>query len=220
MSAVLSWSGGKDSALALYYAKKNPNIKINSLLTTITEKYSRISMHGVRRELVETQAAQLNFPLELVYLPANCSNEDYGSIMARKMGHLKKKGIKSVIFGDIFLEDIRRYREENLAKVGIEAQFPLWKNSTEKLATKFIDLGFKGIITSIDSNHLPKKFIGRHYNRDFLSELPDDVDPCGENGEFHSFVYDGPIFKDPITFSLGEIVFRDNQFYFVDLLPL
>jgi uncharacterized protein (TIGR00290 family) len=219
MNAILSWSGGKDSALALYYIQKNSKIKVKSLLTTLTDKYDRISMHGVRRELVERQAAQLNIPLELVYLPTDCSNEEYGSIMARKMRQFKKEGINRVIFGDIFLEDIRRYREENLAKVGIEAQFPLWNNSTEKLATSFIDLGFRGIITCVDSKYLPKEFIGRYFNHDFLSDLPDDVDPCGENGEFHSFVYDGPTFEHPITFTLGEIVLRDNQFYFVDLLP-
>lgn len=219
MKAILSWSGGKDSALALYYVQKNSKIKVKSLLTTLTDKFDRISMHGVRRELVERQAAQLNIPIELVYLPADCSNEGYGSIMARKMRQFKKEGINTVIFGDIFLEDIRRYREENLSKVGIEAQFPLWNNSTEKLAIKFIDLGFRGIITCVDSKYLPKEFIGRHFNHDFLSDLPDDVDPCGENGEFHSFVYDGPIFEHPITFALGEIVLRDNQFYFVDLLP-
>lgn len=217
-NSILSWSGGKDSALALYYAQKDPNIKLESLMTTLSEKYQRISMHGVRKELLEKQAAQMDFSLELIYLPADCSNEVYNSIMEKKMKQLKEKDIDTIIFGDIFLEDIRIYREENLSKVDMSAYFPLWDIPTEKLAHKFIDLDFKAVITCIDSELLDKNFVGREYNAKFLSDLPENVDPCGENGEFHSFVYNGPLFEKAISYKLGKVVFRDNQFYFIDLL--
>ncbi len=218
MKTVLSWSGGKDSALALYYAKKDPNIEIISILTTITEHYERISMHGVKKELLEEQSKQLGVPLELIYIPTDSSNEIYNSIMEGKMLELKKNGINSVIFGDIFLEDIRAYRENNLSKIGMNAHFPLWKQSTEKLTHEFIDLGFKAIITCIDSEFLDKSFIGREFNKDFIADLPEEVDLCGENGEFHTFVYDGPLFENSVTFNLGKVEFRDNRFYFKDLM--
>jgi len=218
MKAVLSWSGGKDSALALYYTKKDQNIEIVSLLTTITEQYQRISMHGVRKELLEEQSIKLGIPLEIVYIPIDCSNEKYNSIMEKTMLKLKNDTITSVIFGDIFLKGIRKYRENNLSKIGMSAFFPLWDQSTEKLAYKFINLGFKAIITCIDSTFLDDSFIGREYDEDFIADLPEKVDPCGENGEFHTFVYDGPLFEDSVTFQLGKVEFRDNRFYFKDLL--
>lgn len=219
MNSIISWSGGKDSALALYYAQKDPNIRIFSLLTTLSKKYERISMHGVRKELLIKQSEQLRLPLELVSLPLDCSNEVYSSIMAEKMAQLYEEGIKAVIFGDIFLEDIRAFREENLAKVDMNALFPLWNKPTDQLARDFIDLGFKAVITCVDSKYLDKNFIGRIYNINFLSDLPKEVDPCGEHGEFHTFVFDGPIFENIIPYNLGEIVFREDQFYFIDLLP-
>lgn len=217
-NSILSWSSGKDSALAMYYAQKDPNINLVSLMTTLSEKYQRISMHGVQKEFLEKQAGRMDLSLELIYLPADCSNEVYNSIMEQKMKKLKEGNINTVIFGDIFLEDIRTYREENLSKVNMNAHFPLWGISTEKLAHKFIDLGFKAVITCVDSEYLDKRFIGREYNTEFLSDLPKNVDPCGENGEFHSFVYDGPLFNKAISYKLGKVVFQDNQFYFIDLL--
>ncbi len=216
--STLCWSSGKDSAMAFYHAQKDPNIRILSLMTTLSEEYDRINMHGIRKELLKAQVSQLDLPLELVYIPADCSNELYNKIMEKKMKELKRDGVDSLIFGDIFLEDIRAYREKNLSKIGINAIFPLWKSSTNDLAQIFLSLGFKAVISCIDSEFLDKSFIGRQYNYDLLSDLPENVDPCGENGEFHTFVSDGPIFKKPIKYSLGKVLFRDNRFYFVDLL--
>ncbi|TXT61161.1 MAG: ATP-binding protein [Promethearchaeota archaeon] len=218
MKVIMSWSGGKDSVIALYNVLKNDELEVSSLLTTITEAYERISMHGVRKELLEAQSKALDLPLELVYIPTECSNEIYKRIMEKRMMELKAQGIKGVVFGDIFLEDIRKYREENLSQVGMEAIFPLWGISTRGLAHTFIGLGFKAVITCVDSEFLDKSFVGRQYSRKFLSDLPEMADPCGENGEFHSFVYDGPIFKKPISFKSGKVEFRENRFYFQDLL--
>jgi uncharacterized protein (TIGR00290 family) len=218
--AILAWSGGKDSAMVLYEIENTKSQKICALLTTLTEDYDRISMHGVRRVLLEQQAASLGFPLEKIYIPKNSSNEIYEARMKEKLLVYKNKGITAVIFGDLFLEDVKKYREENLSKIGMHAVFPLWKNDTAKLAERFIDLGFKAIVTCIDSQTVGKEFAGREYNKPFLKDLPSKVDPCGENGEFHTFVYDGPIFRKPVNFKPGEITLRDNRFYFCDLLPV
>jgi len=217
---ILSWSGGKDSALALYELQKSDHYEIVTLLTTVTKDYDRISMHGVRRSLLERQAAALTLPLEILYISKNCSNDEYESNMREVLETYLKKGISSVVFGDLFLGDIRTYREENLAKMGMKGIFPLWKRNTTELANTFIELGFKAVITCIDSKVLDKHFVGRLYDLQFISELPATVDPCGENGEFHSFVYDGPIFQKKIVYTLGEVVLRENQFYFCDLRPL
>lgn len=218
MRSILSWSGGKDSALALYESKNDYDLDIVSLLTTVTEDYERVSIHGVREDLLIAQSKNLGIPLEIIYIPTDCSNEEYSSIMQNRIIKLKKRGIHSVIFGDIFLEDIRQYRERNLSKVDMKPIFPLWNRSTERLAKRFIDLGFKAVITCIDSEFLERYFIGREYNEELLSNLPDNVDPCGENGEFHTFVYDGPIFDDPISLKLGKVEVRDDRFYFKDIL--
>jgi uncharacterized protein (TIGR00290 family) len=217
MKVIMSWSGGKDSALALYNVLKNDELEVCSLLTTITESYERISMHGVRKELLEAQSQALDLPLELVYIPTVCSNEIYKKIMERRMMELKTRGIKGVVFGDIFLEDIRNYREENLSHVEMEAIFPLWELSTLNLAHTFINLGFKAVITCIDSEFLDKSFVGRQYDNKFLLDLPESADPCGENGEFHTFVYGGPIFTKEISFKLGKVEFRENRFNYQDL---
>lgn len=217
---LFTWSGGKDSALALYELQRNGRYEVTALLTTVTEDYDRISMHGVRRVLLEQQAQSLGLPLEIVYIPRNSSNEDYEARLREKLLQYKSRSVTSVVFGDIFLEDVRNYRENNLAQVGMKGVFPIWKRDTGELAHTFIDLGFKAIITCVDSNALDGKFAGRPFDERFLSELPSNVDPCGENGEFHSFVYDGPIFRKKIKYKKGRIVLRDNRFYFCDLIPV
>jgi len=216
---LFTWSGGKDSALAIYELQKIQKYEILSLLTTITEDYDRISMHGVRRTLLEQQADSLGIPLEKVFLSKNSSNKEYETKMCDCLAKYSKMGVSSVVFGDIFLEDVRKYRENNLAKIGMKGIFPLWKKDTRNIANTFINLGFQAITICVDSNVLDKKFVGRCYNKQFLYELPSNVDPCGENGEFHSFVYDCPLFREKISFTIGDIVLRDNRFWFCDLIP-
>jgi uncharacterized protein (TIGR00290 family) len=215
---LFTWSGGKDSALALYEIQKRDDQEVVALLTTLTEDDDRISMHGVRSILLEHQANSLGLPIEKVYLSKNASNEECEAKMREVLQKYLSAGISSVVFGDIFLEDLRKYREDNLSKIGMKAIFPIWKRDTVELARGFIDLGFKGVITCVDSNVLDKAFVGRLYDRKFLSELPSTVDPCGENGEFHSFVYDGPIFEKRVSYTKGEIVFRDNRYWYCDLM--
>jgi len=217
---LFTWSGGKDSAMALYELQKVYNYKILALLTTITDGYDRISMHGVRNSLLEQQIESLGFPLEKVHISKDSSNEEYEAKMKNALLRYQAQGVSSVAFGDIFLEDLRRYREKNLSKIGLKGIFPLWMRNTAELARTFIDLGFKAIITCIDSKFLDKSFAGRVFDKQFLSELPSSVDPCGENGEFHSFVYGGPIFKSEIPYEKGEVVLRDNRFYYCDLMPI
>lgn len=218
--AILAWSGGKDSALALYELTKTENYQIVALLTTVTQDYDRISMHGVRRTLLEQQAKSLGFPLEKVFISKNCSNEEYEFQMRDVLKKYLAVGVWSVAFGDIFLDDLRKYREANLVKIGMKALFPIWKTDTTKLAHTFIDSGFKAIITCVDSNILDKSFVGADFNRELLSQLPVAVDPCGENGEFHSFVYDGPIFQQPVSHTTGQVVLREKRFYYCDLIPV
>ena len=191
---IFSWSGGKDSALAFHELDKTQKYEIAALLTTISADYDRISMHGVQRVLLEQQAQAIELPLEKVFLPKNISNEEYESKMYDVMVKYQKAGTSAAVFGDIFLEDLRKHRQDNLSKVGLEAIFPIWKKDTTELANGFVDLGFKAVVTCVDSNVLDKTFVGKNFDSKFLSRLPDTVDPCGENGEFHSFVYDGPIF--------------------------
>lgn len=216
---LFAWSGGKDSAMALYELKMTHSYEISALLTTVTEDYDRISMHGVRSILLEQQAESLGLPVEEVYITKNSSNEEYEARMRDKLIYYRSRGVLSVVFGDVFLEDLRRYREENLSKMGMKGIFPIWKRDTTELAHAFIDLGFRAVITCVDSNVLDKVFVGRVFDEQFLSELPSTVDPCGENGEFHSFVYDGPIFQKRILHEKGEVILRDNRFYYCDLVP-
>lgn len=218
-NALVSWSGGKDGALALYEILESQKYQIAALLTTVTEDYDRISMHGVQRILLKRQVGSLDFPLEEVLISRNASNEEYESNMIRVLTRYKKAGVTSVVFGDIFLEDLREYRETNLARMGMKSIFPLWKKDTRELAHSLIALGFKAVTTCVDTNALDKRFVGRLIDEQFLSELPKMVDPCGENGEYHSFVYDGPIFKKRISYAVGEIVLRENRFCYCDLIP-
>ena len=216
---VFSWSGGKDSAFSLYEVKRAGAYCVRRLFTTLTEGYDRISMHGVRRALLEEQARFLGLPLDTLYIPKNGTNQDYESRLADLLEKYKQTGIHSVGFGDLFLEDIRAYREKNLASIGMRAVFPVWKKDTAALARDFISDGFKAIIVCVDPKTLDPSFTGRLFDADFLRDLPPSVDPCGENGEFHSFVFDGPIFSEAVRFAVGEIVSRDG-FYFCDLLPI
>jgi len=215
---VLAWSGGKDSALSLYEVQQNGKYEVVSLLTTINEYYDRVSMHGVRRTLVEQQAYSLGLPLEKVVVSRHCSNEEYDTKIRRTLAEFKKDGINRVVFGDIFLEWVREYRKGNLAKVGMEGIFPMWGRDTTELARSFVTLGFQAVITCVDTKSLDETYLGRTFDKQFLAGLPPGVDPAGENGEFHSFVYDGPIFKERIAYIMGESVLR-NSFYFRDLLP-
>ena len=217
---LICWSGGKESALALHKLQETGNYEIAALLTTVTEDYDRISMHGVRRSLLERQAEALGFPLEKVFISKGACDEEYESKMRAVLEKYLRAGVSSVVFGDIFLEDVRKYRQEKLSKIGMKAIFPMWQSDTTELAHRFIDSGFKAVITCVDSNVLDKKFVGRAFDEQFLSELPSGVDPCGENGEFHSFVYDGPIFRKRISHTIGEVVLRENRFYYCDLIPV
>jgi len=216
---LFTWSGGKDSAMALYELLQTHSFKVEALLTTVTSGYDRVSMHGVRRILLEQQAASLNIPLKMVSITTQASNDEYEQKMKEAMLEYQEQGITTVAFGDIFLADLRAYREQNLAKIGMNAVFPLWDRNTRELAQSFIDKGFRAVITCIDSRVLDKSFAGRMFDRRFLDDLPPGVDPCGENGEFHSFVFDGPLFSKKTGFLFGEAVLRDERFYFQDLLP-
>ncbi len=219
ISVVSSWSGGKDSSFALYEILKSGNYSVEALLTTVTEDYDRISMHGVRSVLLAQQANALNLRLEKVLITKNASNEEYETNMARILGNYRDRGTDSVVFGDIFLEDLRKYRENNLAKLQMNAIFPLWKKDSRQLADSFINLGFKAVITCVDTKFLDASFAGREFDKTLLSDLPFSVDPCGENGEFHTFVYDGPIFDRKIYVKRGDVVLKEGRFCFCDLLP-
>lgn len=216
---LLSWSGGKDSAMVLYEIKKANRFEVAALLTTITESYDRISMHGVRRVLLEQQVQSLQLPLCPIPISAQATNAEYEQRMEAALRLYQTSAEVSVVaFGDIFLEDLRRYRETNLAKLSMKGLFPIWKRNTRELAETFIDLGFRAILTCVDTKVLDESFSGRNFDRSLLADLPERVDPCGENGEFHSFVFDGPIFQDKINFAVGEKVVREG-FCFCDLVP-
>jgi len=217
---LLSWSGGKDSALALYEFAKGESYQTVALVTTITEEYGRISMHGVRRTLLEQQAESLGLPVEQVLVSRETSDEEYASKMEDVLTKYLATGVYRVAFGDIFLEDLRKHREANLSQIGMKGVFPLWQRGTRELAHKFIDLRFKAVIACVDSNVLEKTFTGRNFDEQFLRELPPSVDPCGENGEFHAFVYDGPLLRKKISHTKGEVVLRENGFYYCDLTAL
>jgi uncharacterized protein (TIGR00290 family) len=216
---LLSWSGGKDSALALHDLNKSQQYDVAALVTTVTEDYDRISMHGVRRVLLEQQAHALGLPLEKVLITKNASNDEYEQKMRALLDKYYAEGIRAVAFGDIFLEDLKKYREDNLARVGMTGIFPLWKKDTTELARGLTQMGFGAITTCVDGHVLGQAFVGRLIDRQFLSELPPTVDPCGENGEFHSFTFAGPIFRERIPFAKGSVVLRDDRYYFCDLIP-
>ena len=205
--------------MALYELRKTQEYEISALLTTVTEEYDRISMHGVRNALLEQQSESLGLPIERMNITASASSEEYEAQLRDILTCYRNRGISFVVFGDIFLEDLRRYREGELSKLGMEGIFPLWKRDTAELAHTFIRLGFKAIVTCVDSHALDQRFVGRLFDEQFLAELPHTVDPCGENGEFHSFVYDGPIFERRIMHKKGDIILRNERFYYCDLMP-
>jgi uncharacterized protein (TIGR00290 family) len=212
----MSWSGGKDSALALHELLHDDAYEVVSLLTSVSEEYRRISHHGVREELLDEQAAAIGIPLVKVYLPSGasggCTDDVYEAIMSRAMAKFKSAGVQTVGFGDLFLEDLRAWREANLAKAGMRGIFPLWKRDTSELAREVIGAGYKAYLSCVEGNVGPG-FVGRLYDDELLRELPLGIDPCGENGEFHSFVFDGPIFKKHVPVRVGEIVMREGRFY-------
>jgi uncharacterized protein (TIGR00290 family) len=218
LPVLFAWSGGKDSAMALHCLLRDSAFEVAGLLTTVTEGYERISMHGVRRELLQQQAASIGLPLEEVRIPPQCPNTIYELRMAEAMLRYRECGILRVGFGDIFLSDLRAYREEKLARAGMSAIFPLWDADTRELAERFMADGFRARTACIDPKKLDKSFAGRELDADFFQDLPIEVDPCGENGEFHTFVFDGPIFRWPVPVVTGQVVERDS-FVFCDLLP-
>ena len=216
---LFCWSGGKDSAMALHALVQQKEFHVAALLTTVTEGYERVSMHGVRRELLERQAESVGLPLHEVRIPPQCINPIYEARMEEALRVHYKKGVRKVAFGDIFLEDLRTHREKNLARIGMTALFPIWKRDTRELIRTFHADKFRAIAVCIDSKVLDRSFAGRELAQSFFRDLPSHADPCGENGEFHTFVFDGPIFHRAIPVRTGEIFERDS-FVFCDLLPV
>ncbi|HEY1661922.1 MAG TPA: diphthine--ammonia ligase [Verrucomicrobiae bacterium] len=239
---VFCWSGGKDSALALNRVLREDRYEVVSLLTTCNEHFQRVSMHGVRVDLLERQAASIGLPLEKIFLSQRSSNDEYHQKMSACLLAHQKQGVVGCAFGDIFLEDLKRWREQNLAGIGMRGIFPLWKNDSRALIREFFELGFGTVICCVNDAYLDESAVGRSIDAEFIRTLPANVDPCGENGEYHSFAFAGPVFKEPVKFALGEKVYRavevthpsDSQgayvcpttgpretkgFWFCDLLP-
>lgn len=216
--AVVSWSSGKDAAYALWETRRRGAVDVVGLLTTLTGDFGRVSMHGVREELLDRQAAAVGLPVKKVGIPWLCPNETYERAMAAAVGELEREGVQHVVFGDLFLEDVRSYREARLAGTRLRPLFPLWRRSTASLAREMIDAGLEAYASCLDPRHLPKSFGGRRFDAPFLRDPPLSVDPCGENGEFHTFVAGGPMFSRPVPVRVGETVERDG-FVFTDLVP-
>jgi len=216
---LMAWSSGKDSALALDAVLADERLEVVSLLTTVTAEYDRVSMHGVREELLDMQADALGLPLCKVTIRPDASNDDYESRMAAALDPFCRQGVSAVAFGDVFLADVRKYREEKLAKAHLRGIFPIWRQDTAALARRFVGQGFKAVVTCVDTQQLGADFAGRDFDEGFLAELPAGVDPCGENGEFHTFVHDGPVFRRPLRVSRGDIVMRQERFCYCDLIP-
>lgn len=214
---LMAWSGGKDSCMALHRLMSDPGWRVTGLLTTVTEQYRRVSMHGVPVELLRAQADSIGLPLEIVYIPPDADNEIYQHRMGETLERCRSAGVHTVAFGDLFLEDVRDYRIEMLARVAMDAVFPVWGIPTDELARAFIDAGHRAILTCVDTDQLDGAFSGRLYDDSLLAELPDGVDPCGENGEFHSFVFAGPLLTEVVGFEAGDKVMRENRFLFCDL---
>lgn len=214
----LSWSSGKDSAWTLHTLQQDPDYEVVALVTTVNEKYKRVAMHGVREQILQQQADAAGLPLHTLNIPSPCSNTEYEAVMQDFLKVMQENKAEYMAFGDLYLEDIRQYREKQLENTGITPVFPLWQKPTLPLAKEMIDGGLEATITCIDPRKLPADFAGRRFDHDFINNLPDDVDPCGENGEFHSCVHNGPMFRNPIALSGGEVVERDN-FIFADLIP-
>lgn len=240
MKSIFNWSGGKDSALCLHRVLQEGKYKIDTLLTTLSGTNNRVTMHGVRQELLQRQAESIGLPLTQVFLPEGIGMETYDKLMQEALTPFIQEQVTHAIYGDINLEDLRRYREEQLKKAGLEAVFPLWGLPTQQVVHDFIAAGFKAVVVCVNGRILDSSFVGRELDNAFLNDLPAGVDPCGENGEFHTFVYDGPIFQNPVKFTIGEKVYKtygtpaqnednchtesskpvfDTGFWFCDLLP-
>ncbi|MHA6249901.1 Dph6-related ATP pyrophosphatase [Pontibacter sp. CAU 1760] len=238
--SVFNWSGGKDATLSLHHVLANKTYAVKQLLTTLSDATRRVSMHGVRQELLHQQAAAVGIPFREVFLPAQASMQAYNAIMRKEMQACKEVGMTHAIYGDINLEDLRTYREEELAKAGMQAVFPLWNRPTHQLVREFLQLGYKAMVVCVNARLLDASFAGRILDEQFLEDLPPEADPAGENGEFHTFVFDGPIFRRPVLYTLGETVRKsyapttnpkdncfqdekkptfDQDFIFRDLLP-
>ena len=215
---LLSWSGGKDSALALYELVRAGECEIAALLTTVTDATGRIGMHAVRRELVARQAESLRLPLRELMVPPFPANDVYEAAMRGVLEEFAASGVRRVAFGDLFLEDIRTYREGMLAGLGLQGLYPVWGRDTSMLVREFLEVGFRAVLVCVDVEVLDASFAGRELDRALLAELPAGVDPCGENGEFHTFVFDGPGFRSPIAFERGDVR-RESSFAFCDLVP-
>ncbi|TGE10653.1 diphthine--ammonia ligase [Hymenobacter fodinae] len=207
----MNWSGGKDSALALYHALRNPQLHVKALLTSVNTHYQRVSMHGVRLELLEAQAQRIGLPLTQLRLPEMPDMAEYEAQMRATLAPLQEQGITHSVFGDIYLEDLRQYREQQLARVGMQAVFPLWQRPNAELLREYLALGFRAVVVCVNDRYLDQSFCGRLLDEDFLRDLPAGVDSCGENGEYHSFVFDAPYFSSPIPFERGELVRRTYQ---------
>lgn len=239
IKAYMNWSGGKDSALCLHKIREEGRYDVSCLLTSVNKAYDRISMHGVRTELLRLQADALDIPLRCVELPEQPGMDEYERAMEKALKGITAEGVHHALFGDIYLADLRKYREEKMQPLGIEAHFPLWETPTAGLVEDFIRLGFKAIVVCVNEQFLDRSFCGRMIDRSFVNDLPGNVDPCGENGEYHSFVFDGPVFKKSVPFQKGGIVHREYAkpsssddcykpdsggenygFYFCDLLPV
>lgn len=229
---VLHWSGGKDCAITLQALNNSPKYSVERLFTAINQDRNRVTMHGVRRDLIERQAREIGLPISFMELPDQPGMDVYNQTLKREMNDLKEKGITHAAFGDIYLEDLKTYREKLMKESGLQAVFPLWKKDTKKLFRQCIDDGFKACVVSVQEDNMGRSFAGRELNNQFLNDLPGGIDPCGENGEFHTFVYDGPIFRNPIAFKKGDVTYRDYpkpqsderseqkmRFWFCDLLP-
>ncbi len=218
MKTLLAWSSGKDSAFALHVLRQRQDVEVVGLVTTLNETHDRVAMHAVRRSLLEAQAAATGLPLTLVRIPYPCPNESYQAAMAQVLMTARAQGIEAMAFGDLFLEDVRRYREARLKDTGVEPLFPLWGRPTRALAEEMLASGLGARLTCIDPRVLPESFAGREFDHALLDDLPAGVDPCGENGEFHSFAWKGPMFREPLAIRTGDVVTRDG-FVFADLLP-
>jgi len=214
--ALLCWSSGKDSAWTLHVLRQEGEVEVVGLLTTVNERHDRVAMHAVRRELLEAQAEAAGLPLSIVRIPHPCPNEVYEAAMARALEEAREQGVRAVAFGDLFLEDVRRYRESRLAGTGIRPLFPLWGRPTAELAREMIASGLRARLTCVDPRVVPKELAGCEFDRELLARLPPGVDPCGENGEFHTFAWDGPMFSRPVPVTAGEVVEREG-FVFADL---
>ncbi len=217
LKVLLSWSSGKDAAYALHRLRRDPNLEVVGLLSTVNAAADRVAMHAVRRSLLELQAEAVGVPLLVAPLPSPCSNEAYEAAMTSALAEARALGVEAVAFGDIFLEDVRRYREERMRQTGMATLFPLWGEPSARLAAEMVDAGTRAVLTCVDPRALDASFVGRAFDRRLLAELPAGVDPCGERGELHTFAWDGPAFRHPVPVTVGETVTRDG-FVFADLL--